>query len=81
MRKCFFQDRKTTHPDHGIHLATLDWCLKDWKPGYRILVAEFAAADIAAIPIGSDGKFRVRRCTIVGEKALAECGLNAVAVM
>ena len=24
---------------------------------------------------------RVRRCTIVGEKALAECGLNAVAVM
>jgi hypothetical protein len=60
----------------GINLATLDWCLKEWSIGRRILVAEFTAADIAAIPIGSDGKFRVRRCTIVGEKPLEECGLK-----
>ena len=39
---------------------------------YRL--AEFEAKDIAAIPIGSDGKFRVHRCTIVGEKDLAELG-------
>ena len=43
----------------GINVATLDWCLKEWQPGYRILIVEFAAADIACIPIGSDGKFRL----------------------
>jgi hypothetical protein len=58
----------------GINLATLDWCLKEWKESYRILVAEFMAKDIAAIPIGSDGKFRVYRCKIVGEKDLKELG-------
>jgi uncharacterized protein YjbI with pentapeptide repeats len=59
----------------GINLATLDWCLREWREGFRILVAEFEAADIAAIPIASDGKFRVTRCTIVGEKTLEELGL------
>ena len=59
----------------GINLATLDWCVREWKPGYKILVAEFAAQDIAAIPTATDGKFRVRRCTIVGEKTLTELGL------
>ncbi len=63
----------------GINLASLDWCLKEWCPGYRILVAEFMAADVAAIPIGSDGKFRVFRCRIVGEKTLAEVGLTETA--
>ena len=52
----------------GINLATLDWCLREFYPGYRVLVAEFFADDIAAIPHGTDGKFRVRRCRIVGEK-------------
>ena len=59
----------------GINLATLDWCMKEWKPGYRILVMEFTAADIAAIPTATDGKFRVRRCRRVGEKDLKELGL------
>ena len=59
----------------GINLATLDWCMKEWKPGYRILVMEFTAADIAAIPTGTDGKFRVQRCRRVGEKDLKELGL------
>ena len=59
----------------GISLATLDWCIKEWRKGYRIFVAEFTHEDIAAIPIGSDGKFRVHRCTIVGEKDLKELGL------
>jgi hypothetical protein len=59
----------------GISLGTLDWCMKEWRVGYKILVAEFSASDIAAIPIGSDGKFRVFRCEIVGERDLKELGL------
>jgi Pentapeptide repeats (8 copies) len=58
----------------GINLATLPWCMKEWRPSYRIFVAEFKAADIAAIPTG-DGKFRVHRCTVVAEKDLEEIGL------
>ncbi|MDP3937587.1 MAG: pentapeptide repeat-containing protein [Deltaproteobacteria bacterium] len=60
----------------GINLATLDWCMREWRDGYRILIAEFVAADIAAIPTATDGKFRVRRCRIVGEKDLATIGLT-----
>ena len=59
----------------GISLATLDWCIKEWKKGYRIFIAEFSAKDIAAIPVGSDGKFRVTKCKIVAEKDLKEIGL------
>jgi len=59
----------------GINLATLDWCMREWREDYRILIAEFSAADIAAIPTATDGKFRVRRCRIVGEKDLVEIGL------
>lgn len=60
----------------GINLATLDWCMREWRDGYRILVAEFTAKDIAAIPTATDGKFRVHRCRIVGEKDLTEIGLT-----
>ncbi len=54
----------------GINLATFDWCLRELEPGYRVLVAEFEAKDIAAIPTATDGKFRVYRCKIGGEKKL-----------
>ena len=60
----------------GISLATLDWCIKDWREGYKILIAEFTSKDIAAIPIATDGKFRVSKCKIVGEKNLKEIGLK-----
>ena len=59
----------------GISLATLDWVIKEWKPGFKILIAEFTTQEIAAIPISSDGKFRVHSCRIVGEKDLKELGL------
>ena len=59
----------------GIHLATLDWCMKQWREGFRILVVEFSAKDIAAIPTATDGKFRVHRCRVVAEKDLVEIGL------
>jgi hypothetical protein len=60
----------------GINLATLPWCIQNWQPGYRILLAEFSSKDIAAIPIG-DGKFRVKKAKIVRELDLAEIGLVA----
>ena len=63
------------HCAAGISLATLDWCMAEWQPGRRILVVEFEAGDIAAIPTATDGKFRVHRCRVVGEKDLVEIGL------
>jgi len=60
----------------GISLATLDWCIKEWQEGYKILIAEFTRKDIAAIPTATDGKFRVSKCKIVGEKDLKEIGLT-----
>jgi len=54
----------------GINVATLPWCLREWRTGYRILLVEFLKSDIAAIPNHTDGKFRLHRCRVVGEKAL-----------
>ena len=59
----------------GISLATLDWCIKNWKEGYHILIVEFTSKNIAAIPTATDGKFRVYKCKVVGEKDLKEIGL------
>jgi uncharacterized protein YjbI with pentapeptide repeats len=58
----------------GINLATLPWCIQNWQEGYRILLAEFTAKDIAAIPIG-DGKFRVCKAKIVRDLDLKEIGV------
>ncbi len=55
----------------GINVATLDWCLANWQPGYRVLIVEFTAQDIAAIPTATDGKFRLRHCRVVGEKDIS----------
>lgn len=55
----------------GINVATLGWCLANYVPGYRVLIVEFTAADIAAIPTGTDGKLRLHRCTVVAEKDIA----------
>jgi uncharacterized protein YjbI with pentapeptide repeats len=58
----------------GLNVATLPWCLRWWRDGYRVLLVEFAARDIAAIPVG-DGKFRVRKLRVVRELDLADLGL------
>ena len=50
----------------GVNLATLPWCLSNWRSGYRVLVVEFRKADIAAIPVG-DGKFRCQKVKVVRE--------------
>ena len=59
----------------GINIATLDWCMREWREGYKILIVEFTAKDIAVIPTATYGKFRVHRCKVVGEKDLKEMGL------
>jgi pentapeptide repeat protein len=66
----------------GINLATLDWVMKEWKPGYRILIMEFFANEPKGnlvIPTATDGKFRVGACRRVGEKDLKELGLERLA--
>jgi len=60
----------------GINLATLDWCIREWRVGHRILLVEFTAKDIVSIPIGSDGKFRVKKCKIVKRVNLKEIGIE-----
>jgi len=59
----------------GINVATLDWCLKEYLDGYQILLVEFLASDIAAIPTATDGKFRLHRCTVVGTIDLVARGV------
>jgi len=65
-----------TDPDSqcaaGINVATLDWCLVNWREGYRVLLVEFAARDIASIPTATDGKFRLSKCRVVREVDISE---------
>jgi hypothetical protein len=53
----------------GLNVATLNWCVGEARNMYnaRIIKIEFEAKDIACIPIGSDGKFRLYRGKVVGE--------------
>ena len=59
----------------GINLASLNWCLREWKEGYKVLLCEFKKEDVVCIPIGSDGKFRVKACTPIKELDLVEYGI------
>jgi hypothetical protein len=68
----------TEHCAAGINVATLDWCLKEWRPGYRVLIVEFEAKDIACIPTATDGKFRLHRCEVIAEKTLDLTALGLV---
>jgi hypothetical protein len=53
----------------GINVATLDWCLREWNSERIIIIVEFEAKDIAAIPYGAN-KFRLHRCTVIGEQKI-----------
>ena len=59
----------------GINLATLDWCIWKWETGYKILLCEFDVSDIVCVPIGSNGKFRVKGCTPIKELDLIKYGV------
>lgn len=50
---------------NGLNVADLPWCLREHRDGYRILLVQFDAADIACVPHGTDGKFRVKRLHVV----------------
>ena len=65
-----------TQCSYGISLATLDWCIKEWRKGYHVLVCEFTNKDIAAIPTATDGKFRVHRCKVIKEIDYKKIGLE-----
>ena len=69
-------DNESTQCSYGISVATLDWCMSNWQPGYKIKVVEFSRNDIACIPIASDGKFRVSKCKVIREKDLKKLGLE-----
>jgi hypothetical protein len=62
---------ENTQCSYGISLADLPWCMNEWREGYRILLCEFTAKDIAAIPVASDGKFRVSKCKVIREMDLS----------
>ena len=55
----------TEHCAAGINVASLDWCLKEYRTGHKIIVVEFCAEDISSIPIGTDGKLRLFRCKVL----------------
>ena len=60
----------------GINLASLDWCLREYRKGHKVLLCEFNREDIVCIPIGSDGKFRVKSCRVVKELDVGEYGVE-----
>ena len=52
----------------GINLATFQWCLNNKADSYRLFMMEFSVApENICVPIGTDGKFRVAKCEMVGE--------------
>jgi len=53
--------------DAGLNVATLDWCLADsvGKDAVEFLEVEFKAGDIIAVPLATDGKFRVRKLKVL----------------
>ena len=55
----------------GLHVATLDWCLKNRQECWRVMIVEFSRHDIACIPLGTDGKIRVRKLKVIGEKDIS----------
>jgi hypothetical protein len=65
-------DTDETQPcSNGVNVATLPWCLRNWRSGHRVLLVEFTAKDIAAIPHGTDGKFRVHKVKVIREVDLS----------
>lgn len=51
----------------GVNLACPSWCDTHKKPDHRGLAFEFDMADLAAVPVNTDGKFRVFRALCVEE--------------
>jgi hypothetical protein len=69
-------DNPSTMCSTGIHVADLPWCLREWREGYRILLIEHSPDDIACVPYGTDGKYRLKGCTPIKDitDELRKCG-------
>ena len=58
----------TVHCAKGVNLATFQWCLNAKQEGYHLLMMEFdVSPSNVCVPLGTDGKFRVKTATRVGE--------------
>ncbi|WP_227000236.1 pentapeptide repeat-containing protein [Phenylobacterium soli] len=55
----------SNHCGAGLNVADLPWVLREWSEGQRILLIEHTAKDIACIPHGTDGKYRVSRLKVL----------------
>jgi hypothetical protein len=49
----------------GLNIADLPWVLREYVEGDRVLLVEHRPEDIAAIPYGTDGKYRVKRLKVL----------------
>jgi hypothetical protein len=59
----------TVHCSKGVNLATFQWCLNN-KPDKtnRLLLMEFdVSPENVCVPLGTDGKFRVKTAMRIGE--------------
>ena len=58
-----------TQCSYGINLAVFSWCLNNKQDSTnRLFIFKFKVSpDNVCVPIGSDGKFRVKECTKIGE--------------
>jgi len=63
----------------GLNVATLPWCVWNKQPDDVICEVEFIAKDILAIPIATDGKFRVSRFVI--KRVLTEKQVDKMLVL
>ena len=48
----------------GLNVATLQWCLNDSADSNEFAEVSFYARDIVAIPLVTDGKFRVKKLKV-----------------
>jgi hypothetical protein len=49
---------------HGVNVATRAWCENEHRGDSRLFLVHFTPKDIACVPHGTDGKFRLFRCTV-----------------
>jgi len=52
--------------DKGLNVATLQWCLRNSNSEDNLFIeVEFLAGDIIAVPLATDGKFRVKALKVL----------------
>lgn len=65
----------------GGNVATLSWCLRDAQPHAEFIEVEFQVKDIVAVPINTDGKFRVRRLRVLKKYTREEAVAKYVSLL